>query len=506
MKPIKHNIGAQLKLPVERVVAIKGRKTYIVRYEDSLCRVQMFDWQEDQPTPKHIYCRLVSVNEFGFPSFEQVAQQEEVKLIEPIKPKVEKENKEDEKPHKNQVQSFNEKYASLLKRKSSDSSNTSKTVVENITNYRWANQEDDFEKWFISTGGIKKRFEILISLAEQLAGYHRKNKVYKDFVPEYINIESSKWNVKATIPDTNYYYSGLGNVFIYASHAAPEVVNRRMPNTPMSDCYSFAIIAHELLAFCHPFVGDVVIDETYSMDEAMRGNLPWIDDSEDALNRLTRRYYDSFFTTPDIRELFKQTFEIGKENPMKRPSMSQWIDALYEAGSHLKYCPHCKTDFIFSEKDDFCPFCEDEPIFPIAVAIQHIDKKFDLDTYTFSETEKELYPDPVGVLLVNKSNKLYVNSRHLLTDTFNVKDVLSIEVVSSDGDPNIAVVIEPLNGFSFYASTVKGERYERPITKPTRIVFPQNNPRKLVLSPRQIDESQRVLNVQLYNDMIYAED
>ena len=97
MKPIKHNIGAQLKLPVERVVAIKGRKTYIVRYEDSLCRVQMFDWQEDQPTPKNISCRLVSVNEFGFPSFEQVAQQEEVKLIEPIKPKVEKENKEDGK-------------------------------------------------------------------------------------------------------------------------------------------------------------------------------------------------------------------------------------------------------------------------------------------------------------------------------------------------------------------------------------------------------------------------
>lgn len=473
MRNIRHNIGAQLKLPVERVVAIKGRKTYIVRYEDSLCRVQMFDWQEDQPTPKHIYCRLVSVNEFGFPSFEQVAQQEEVKLIEPVKPKEEKEHKEDDKPRKNQVQSFNEKYGSFLKRKSSDSSNTSKTVVENITNYRWANQEDDFEKWFISTGGIKKRFEILISLAEQLADYHRKNKVYKDFVPEYINIESSKWNVKATIPETNYYYSGLGNVFIYACHAAPEVVNRH---------------------------------ETFSMDEAMRGHLPWIDDSEDTRNRLTRRYYDSFFTTPNIRELFKQTFEIGKEDPMKRPLMSQWIDALYEASAHLKYCPHCKTDFIYTEEDDFCPFCEDEPIFPIAVAIQRIDKKFDLDTYTFSETEKELYPDPVGVLLVNKSNKLYVNSRHLLTDTFNVKDVLSIEVVSSDGDPNIAVVLEPLNGFSFYASTVKGERYERPITKPTRIVFPQNNPRKLVLSLRQIDESQRVLNVQLNNDMIYAED
>ena len=103
MKVIKHNIGAQLKLPVERVVTIKGRKSYIVRYEDSLCRVQLFDWQENEPTPKHIRCRLVSINEFGFPSFEQVAQQEEVSLIEPVKPKEEKEEKIS---RKNQVQSF----------------------------------------------------------------------------------------------------------------------------------------------------------------------------------------------------------------------------------------------------------------------------------------------------------------------------------------------------------------------------------------------------------------
>ena len=498
-----HNIGTQLKLPVEGVVVKKGRKSYIVRYEAYRCRVHLFDWQEELPTPKHIYCRLVSINEFGFPSFEQIAQQEEVKLIEPVKPKEEQEEK---KSCKDQGSSFNKGYGSLLKQQSSDCNNVSKKEFANITNYYWRDQEENFEKWFISTGGIKKRIEILISLAEQLADYHRNNKVYKDLVPEYINIETTKWNVQAVILETNYTYSGLGNVFIYASHAAPEVVNRRMPNTPMSDCYSFAIIAHELLAFCHPFVGDVVIEEKRSMDEAMRGNLPWIDDSEDQLNRLTRRYYDSFFTTPNIRELFKLTFEIGKEDPMKRPSMSQWIDALYEAAAHLKYCPHCKSDFIYTEDDDFCPFCDDEPIFPIAVAIQRIDKKFDLDTYTFSETEKELYPDPVGVLLVNKSNKLYVNSRHLLTDSFNVKDVLSIEVVSSDGDPNITVVLEPLNGFSFYASTVNGERYERPITKPTRIVFPENNPRKLVLSLRQIDESQRVLNIQLNNDMIYAED
>ena len=36
MATVKHNIGAQLKLTVEKVVEIKGRKTYIVRYLDCL--------------------------------------------------------------------------------------------------------------------------------------------------------------------------------------------------------------------------------------------------------------------------------------------------------------------------------------------------------------------------------------------------------------------------------------------------------------------------------------
>lgn len=502
MATVKHNIGAQLKLTVEKVVEIKGRKTYIVRYLDCLCRVPMFDWQEDVSIPKQILCRLVSINEFGFPSFEQVAKQKEISLIEPVKPK---EQETEIVSRKTQITSFNEKYGTFVKRKPLDDTTLAKSQVVNITNYRWFSQEEDFEKWFISTGGIKKRLDILISLAEQLADYHRQNKVYKDFVPEYINIENFKSNIKAVLPETNYSYSGLGNVFIYASHSAPEVVNRRMPNTPMSDCYSFAIIAHELLSFCHPFIGDVVTEGNFSIDDAMRGNLPWIDNEQDSLNRLSRRYYDCFFTTPQIRELFKQTFEIGKDDPVKRPPMHQWVDALYGAYSLLKHCHHCKTEFLFSDDDDFCPFCEDEPVFPIAVAIQHIDKKFDLDTYTFSETEKELYPDPVGVLLVNKYNKLYVNSRHLMTDSFNVKDLLSIEVVSSEGEPDITVVLEPLNGLSFYASTEKGERYARTINKPTKIVFPTKKPRKLILSLKEIDETQRVLNVQLNNNNIYAE-
>lgn len=526
MGTVKHNIGTRLKLNVDRIVTVKGKQSYVVRYGNSLCRVPLFDWQVDQPQPKDIICRLVSVNEFGFPVFEQVAQQQEVQIVEQVQPK-------EPVSAQSQKRSFLDKYGSIFKRKQTSAEKEISTLQQenvlgksfdhisvsekkqstesaikqdfNITAFRWSWQTEDFEKWYIESGGIKSRLTALISLAHQIADYHRKNKVYKDFAPEYTNVSYNGIEAKVTIPETNYIYSGFGNVFIYASHSAPEVVNRRMPNTPMSDCYTFAILAHEILAFCHPFVGDSIIDGTVSVDCAMKGLLPWIDNTKDKSNRLTRRKYDGFFTTEIIRDLFRRTFEEGKDSPMDRPTIFEWIDALYEEKSMLKFCPKCKTDYLYKE-DGCCAFCDEEPYFPIAVAIHHLDKKWDKELLTFSETEFELYPEPVGVLLANSSNELKVNSIHLLSDSINIKDVLSVKVESVLKGQDVAVVLEPLNGYSFYASTVNGELYSQKINKPTTILFPINKPRKLVLSLKNLDQSQRVVNIQLNSNKIYAED
>lgn len=523
---IVHNIGSRLKLNVVKIVTVKGSQSYVVRYGNSLCRVPLFDWQVDNPQPKDIICRLVSVNEFGFPVFEQVAQQQEVQIVEQVQSK-------EPSSIQSQKHSFFNKNGSIINRKQTytdkETSNQSQEKGTansfshlflqeknqssydfikkdfNITTFRWSWQTEDFEKWYIESGGIKSRLTALISLAQQIADYHRKNKVYKDFAPEYTIVSYNGIDAKVTIPETNYIYSGFGNIFIYASHSAPEVVNRRMPNTPMSDCYSFAILAHEILALCHPFVGDAVNDGTFTIESAMKGLLPWIDDHNDNSNALRKRKYDCYFTTQRIRDLFRRTFEEGKDSPMDRPTIFEWIDALYEEKSMLKFCPKCKTDYLYMD-DGCCAFCDEEPYFPIAVAIHHLDKKWDKELLTFSETEFELYPEPVGVLLANSSNGLKVNSIHLLSDSINIKDVLSVKVESVLEGQDVAVVLEPLNGCSFYASTVNGELYSQKINKPTKIVFPINKPRKLVLSLKSLDQSQRVVIIQLNSNNIYAKD
>jgi len=507
MQAIKHNIGARVKLPVQSVVTVKGKKSYVVRYGDILARVPLFDWQENEKTPKEILCRLQSINAFGFPVFEQVAQQEVIPLVE--KPMQEKPKEE----NKSAIKSFWDRYKKVVKPGKKDveaaTSNPDVAIkekpiakidvqkadisgVHNITYYRWASQQDSFEKWFISTGGIKRRYKILISLAKQLSNYHRINKVYKDLVPEYINVELSKdESVIVSIPETNYAYSGLGNVFIYASHSAPEVVNRRMPNTPMSDCYSFAVLVHELLAFCHPFVGDKVEGNSEFLAQAFKGRYSWIDDIQDPSNRLTRRYFDSFFTTKTIRELFKRTFVDGKESPMDRPSMFEWLDAIQDAYDHLKFCPHCNTDYLFY-KEEICPFCDEEPTFPVKVELSHLDKKWDKKVCRFSEDEMEVYDEPAGTFVVNCDTPLFITSQHLLDDSINIKDILSIQVTSADNQ-NISLALNPLNGYSFIASTINQVLFADRITKRTIKSFKKNDAHPLVLSLKELNTPQRVI-------------
>ena len=378
---LRHNIGAKYKLSVEDVVTVRGRMSYIVKYDGVRVRVPLFDWQESEKTPKQILCRLVSINDFGFPTFEQVPQEKTISLVEQPKTQNQEQGKS------NTIKSFFDKYKKVVKSAIKESeqpqidkkmpidANIASTRMtknnfcvsesHNIAYYRWYSQEEDFEIWFISTGGIKRRLQILLELSYILASYHRQNKVYKDFVPEYIDVKiDNDDTVEVSIPKTDYVYSGFRDIFVYASHSAPEVVNRRMPNTPMSDCYSFAILVHELLEFCHPFIGDKVFGNSDLSADAFRGKLAWIDDPNDSSNRLTRRRFDCVFTTVAIRDLFKRTFVDGKDFPMLRPTIFEWVDALQDAVTHIKYCKQCNTTYLYF-KDDICPFCDKEPIFPV---------------------------------------------------------------------------------------------------------------------------------------------
>lgn len=504
MSTNKDNIGKQFTLPVLDVITIKDRKSYIVQYGETRCRIPLFEWQYDMETPIEICCRLIAVNDFGYPIFEQVAQQRKINIKEPA----------NSSELSDRVALFREKYGSKQRLQKEpingneglQSNKSSECCEHDITYYIWSEQEEDFDKWLISTGGIKVRYEILIAVAKFIAQYHRENKVYKDFSPLYIGIKVNKGGlVSVRMPETHYVVSGLGNMFVYASHGAPEIVTRRIPNTPMSDCFTFAILTHQLLAFCHPFIGDIVKKNLSIMEDAFKGKLPWIDNQRDKSNILTRRRYDCLFTTPEIRCLFKRTFEDGLDDMMARPSVFEWIDALENARDNLKYCSRCNTDYLYFE-EGVCALCDDEPHFDIRVEIARIEKKFNFDTYSFSDTETELYPEATGTFFINRDNSVTVKTSHILLNTSEEHDILSIRLKDknkkSDLDDveeksNVSIILKPLNGYSFFAATKDRRLYTHKISSENTVEFKKGVNRTLVLALDDINIPQRVIVIKM---------
>ena len=518
MATIKENIGAQFTLPVLDVISIKGRKSYVVEYGQNRCRVPLYEWQYDADPPKELRCRLKSINDFGFPVFEQVAQQEEIKVVESAS------ESSNNSASTDRVTSFWEKYSKYRKPQNTKDKTSiiAGNTLENqerlydadrsehdVTFYKWSEQETNFDEWLISTGGIRIRYEILIALAKIIAQYHRENKVYKNLTPQYVGVMVNKDNsVKIQMPETSYLASGFGNLFVYASHSAPEIVNRRIPNTPMSDCFTFSVLAHELLTFCHPFIGDVVKNDISLMEEAFRGKLPWIDNKNDKSNNLTQRHYDFMFTTQEIRDLFKRTFEDGLHDLMLRPTIFEWIDALEDGRNHIKQCSGCGADYLYFD-DGACAICDEEPQFDIRIDIARLEKKFNFDTYTFSDSETELYPEIITTHYINKDNNAIVTTKQILTETNVEQDVLSIAIKNDikdkkikevDEERDISVMIKPLNGYSFYAAMVDGKLYSHKLYKETDVPFRKKDCRTLMLALNEINIPQRVIVIKnLYN-------
>lgn len=507
MSIIKENIGAQFTLPVLDVITIKGRKSYIVQYGECRCRVPLFEWQYDIEAPKELRCRLKSINDFGFPVFEQIAQQEEIKVVESANESSNKSASSD------RVASYWERYGKH--RHQQNTKETTSPIDENtsenreclddadrcehdITFYKWSEQEANFDEWLISTGGIRIRYEILIALAKIIAQYHRENKVYKNMTPQYVGVIVNRDNsVSIQMPETSHLTSGYGNLFVYASHSAPEIVNRRIPNTPMSDCFTFSILAHEILTFCHPFIGDVVKNDLNLMEDAFKGKLPWIDNSNDKSNTLTLRHYDFLFTTPEIRDLFKRTFEEGLNNLMLRPTIFEWIDALEDGRDHIKQCSNCHADYLYFE-DGACAICDEEPQFDIRIDIARLEKKYNFDTHTFSDSETELYPEIITTFYVNKDNNAIVNTKHILAETNKEQEVLSVALKKDnkektikevEDERQISVIIKPLNGYSFYVATADGQLFSHKLFEEKEI----NDRRTLVLALEETNKPQRVI-------------
>ena len=230
---------------------------------------------------------------------------------------------------------------------------------------------------YLTSGGIKRRLNLLANLARSMADLHARGLAYGDLSPANIFISESVKHAQVWLIDcdnicineresfdSTEVEGKAGRVFS-PGYGAPEVVNGYRCVSSLTDSWSFAVIAMRVLTTNHPFIGEFVDNGTPEDEEkAFAGELPWIYHPSDFLNKVFKGLPLELVALKPLKALFERCFNAGKEEPLSRPNLSEWAEVLEKLSHLLVSCQNheCNASFNFllDEGKLICPFCGSE--------------------------------------------------------------------------------------------------------------------------------------------------
>jgi DNA-binding helix-hairpin-helix protein with protein kinase domain len=210
--------------------------------------------------------------------------------------------------------------------------------------------KDEGTEGFLHSGGLARRLALLKQLATTLALLHARGMMFGDLSPDNVYISSSVEHAELWLIDCD-------NISVETSPC-------RALYTPDYGAPDLcAVIAFQLLTGNHPVKGDFVNDGEPDLEaQALAGKLPWIGHSSDTLNVSSRGIPLSLTATGKLALLFSRCFEAGLTDPLARPSMAEWLEAIVEASERAIHCSACASTYLLNLSKT-CPFC-DHPLEP----------------------------------------------------------------------------------------------------------------------------------------------
>ncbi len=299
------------------------------------------------------------------------------------------------------------------------------------------------------------------------------------------------------------YKTGLVNNIFTPFYGAPEVISHNAPNTTMSDCYSFAVIAFELLTLNHPLLGDYVNNGEPELEEqALAGKLSWVDHSTDSTNARTTGLPSGHVIPEKLLLLFKRNFEDGLNNPLERPSMAEWFDGLNLGLNELLKCGNdkCNLNYPYNNAHK-CTFCG---YMPTKVTKVQMRRWEEVETYDNATNSLQscfcLEPTVYDEILIDENTPKEIAAfNFLLTDTSPLQTLLRVELLKDNDESKI--LLTPLNKITFDISPRLGLTQggkPKQINKPTKIRVvdtAQPDKQKYMLHLKDLSISQRVLTI-----------
>ena len=372
-------------------------------------------------------------------------------------------------------------------------------------------QNTSIADWYKSSGGLVKRYKVLIRLAALLRTLHSKGLAYCDLSPKnvFISERIDCDNVFLIDLDNLRYKTSILNNIYTPFYGAPEIISNKSPNTTLSDCFSFAVLAYELLTLSHPLIGDFVTDGEPELEvKALAGNLPWVDHSEDCINKRSTGIPSRRIMPLKLLKLFRKNFERGLNNAFERPSMAEWFDVLNLAMNHLLKCGNTNCNLHYSCNDENqCSFCGSKPEKITRIQMRRWEEIEYFDKTT-DEIKKQFCLLPVvydEILMDENSPKEIAAFNFLLSGIDPLEPLLKVESLIENNEWKIR--LSPLNGVKFNISPRNGNAecdksimFDTP--KKFRIVDAnqceykkQSDKKKYMIHLKDLNESQRVLTI-----------
>ena len=375
--------------------------------------------------------------------------------------------------------------------------------MELLSNLKHKPNNTDLAGWYGNTGGLIRRYKILIHLASLLRTLHSKGLAYCDLSPNNIFVSQSinSNNIFIIDLDNLRYKSNVLNTIYTPFYGAPELVNYLGCNSTMSDSYSFAVLAYELLTLNHPLIGDYVTEGEPELEEqALAGKLPWVDNLNEKINKRTTGLPSDKVIPNTLMNLFKRNFEDGLNSPLQRPTIAEWFDKLNLSLNELLHCGKCGLYYPFNNTL-CCTFCSSLPKQVTRIQMRRWEQTDNYNSNTNRiesnfTLQSKVYDE---ILIDENTTKEIAAFNFLLSNTNGLHPILSIEQQVENNENTLRLT--PMNETTFLISPregnsegVKSNLLDRP--RKIRIVD-KNQPdrKKYMLHLQDLSFSQRVLTI-----------
>lgn len=198
-----------------------------------------------------------------------------------------------------------------------------------------------------------------MKLASTLSLLHSRGMAFGDLSPDniYVSAETEHAELWLIDCDNISFESQPCRALYTPDYGAPELVRGQADFSTLTDIWSFAVIAYQLLTGNHPFKGDMVSSGEPALEaQALRGDLPWVGHSEDRSNATECGIALGAVATGKLTQLFTLCFEQGLTEQTERPSMVYWLEALHQANERIVHCQACTSSYLFN-RECSCSFC-----------------------------------------------------------------------------------------------------------------------------------------------------